>query len=1138
MSVEQPGRSEPFPGEDRFEPFDLTVNLGPDAIPWLSASSRVGFVHGIPRRSPALPALPELLNSSYDYADAIRYAEAQPEPELTHTLGELVFGDPVVLQLFQATRGVAADRGRQLLVRILTAPHLAGLPWELLPDPAYQAGEGQRYLVLAPHTHLVRLARGRNYAARASLLKPPLNLLLVLSSPTPRNPKEEEEQSFDIFEVKRALLAELEELQQTGMLHVDVVDQPTLDNLRRQIGTQQRGYHLFHYVGHAEPDRLILEDRAGERKDIQSDQFMKILRLCPDLRLAVFAGCNTARAARDPATLDTRTASWRDLLSLADTCVQDACPAVIGMQAVLPFTTERVFTRFFYQALAHGYSIADALQFGRGAVQGDEHRTEHLLEWSVPALFIGNSDPGPLLSRAESAPVKPAAARAELKLGLRQSSGRFFGRELPLRQAVEVLAGKTTERVLMITGPIGVGKTELMDRTLEELGTAATHVLYVSFDRLAPEIALASSQLASGALPDLRALAALDPNDALDHLCRLVVELLRDQITHPRDPAWKAKDWWERLVEDLVHHKFVLAIEDIALDRVQRGLLERLVDQWLESRTAADPENKHGERLLNKQLHLLSQLQESLEGGEADTQPTESPLAAALAELEGYLEGLPDRLVKLRAEVLKDALERQVIRLSVQETDDAASSQAPTLAIIEPAEVKGALNQLEQVRHSLSEALCTLAERRSPARLAITTAERPSKFLDLPDDMIFEMRLAPLGWPEIWRWIRLYLPLLSSYRDALNRLWPQFGIKLDRWEELERRVLQKNGQTVDLQQLADGIAPRRRAASASSGAVLAKRGARALRIAVAGPHLAGPQELANAISRLASEYGIGGRVVLDASETAAMATLIEAGTPFDKDGQSTAPQILKWLRGVLEKQPDVILLDYASITTLAEIQGPQSRDPVRTLLRSVQHRTLLIAAGGNKTEASSEYISIPAGYPEVLGVGPLDNAGGLREYAEWHPEIFKPDLFMVDDLIASKLATMLKPELLDFHRQHQTWGSSFSALHAVVAATLVWSLLPELTPRAVRELLLEASQPVPGNETARGLKMEAAISLARRRAVELRLKEGPASLQTLGAMTGLNAQLLADTLGKMENVVRLTSGRLVRYQLLPPKEVE
>jgi hypothetical protein len=167
----------------------------------------------------------------------------------------------------------------------------------------------------------------------------------------------------------------------------------------------------------------------------------------------------------------------------------------------------------------------------------------------------------------------------------------------------------------------------------------------------------------------------------------------------------------------------------------------------------------------------------------------------------------------------------------------------------------------------------------------------------------------------------------------------------------------------------------------------------------------------------------------------------------------------------------------------------------------------------------------------------LDNAGGLREYAEWHPEIFKPDLFMVDDLIASKLATMLKPELLDFHRQHQTWGSSFSALHAVVAATLVWSLLPELPPRAVRELLLEASQPVPGNETARGLKMEAAISLARRRAVELRLKEGPASLQTLGAMTGLNAQLLADTLGKMENVVRLTSGRLVRYQLLPPKEV-
>ena len=283
-----------------FEPFDLSVNLGPDATPWLSATSRVGSLHGIPRRAKSLPQLPDLLDMVYDYTDAVRFAEIQPDPELSEILGELVFGDPMLLQLFQATRGVAADRGRQLLVRILASPHLAVLPWELLPDrAAVHSGHGPRYLALAPDTHLVRLARGLTYPARAALLEVPLNMLLVLSSPTSRDYAED--LAFDIFEVKRGLLAELSPLVQAGMLHIDVEDRPTLDNLRRRIGAQRRGYHLFHYVGHALPGQVIIEDRAGRREDVASDQFMEILRLCPDLRLAVFAGCETARPDRDPA---------------------------------------------------------------------------------------------------------------------------------------------------------------------------------------------------------------------------------------------------------------------------------------------------------------------------------------------------------------------------------------------------------------------------------------------------------------------------------------------------------------------------------------------------------------------------------------------------------------------------------------------------------------------------------------------------------------------------------------------------------------------------------------------------------------------------------------------------------------------
>jgi hypothetical protein len=1139
MSVYQPESNELAASEGRFEPFDLTVNLGPDAVPWLSAASRVGFFHGIPRYDAALPPLSELLDHVYDYTDAVLHAERRPEPELARVLGELVFGDPMVLQLFLATRGVAADRGRQLLFRILAAPHLAVLPWELLPDPVTSQGEGPRYLALAPDTHLVRFARGRTYPARTTLLEAPLNLLLVLSSPTPKS-AEENWLSFDIFDVKRALLAELAPLVQAGMLKIDVEDHPTLDNLRRRIGAQRRGYHLFHYVGHALPERLIIEDLTGQRRDLGSSQFMEVLRLCPDLRLAVFAGCETARAARDPATLDTRTAvGWRDLLSLADQCVQEACPAVIGMQAVLSFNTERVFTRFFYQALAHGYSTAEALRLARGAIQGDEHRTDDLLDWSVPALFVGNTDPGPLLPRSAAAPKEAGPTRSDLKLGLQQSNERFYGRDLPLRQAVEILAGVTAERVLVVTGSAGVGKTQLVDRMLEELDVAVTHVLYVPLDRLVPEVVQAGHKLDKGSMPDLAELTTCKPEGALDRLCRLVTELLGEGVKHPRDAAWSTDEWWERIVEDLVRHAFVLAIEDIdLLDHVQRGFLEQLIKRWLAERADADLKATSSEVLLDNRLELFSQLQLSLERNDGSPQSTSESLASTLKELDEYLYGLPDRLLVESRQVLNASLERLVAmlgrRVTAESPGEERSSQSPSAETYDPKNVIDVLQKLEQVREILGKALRTLAWRRSPVRIIITAKERPREFLDVPAEQVFEMRLGPLDWPETWRWIRSNLPALLSYgEDFLSRLWSRFGVGANRWEELERRVLQSRGQQVDLQKLAEEIAPRPAAGPASPEMLQARRGERALRIAVAGPNLAGPLELAYALTRLAMENGISGRVALAENEAGAWVTLInDEDTPFDEKGLSDEQAILKWLRAVLAREPDIILLDYAGGSTPDEIEEPRHLNAVRILLRSVHLRTLLIAAGGRNEGRGTRWVATPSAYPEVLGVGPLDNEGKLRSYAEWHPQLKKPDLFMADDLATSWLAATLKPDLLEDLRKSQRWGSSFSALHAVATATLVWSIIPELSPRAVWQLLRDASQPIAGEEPALSLKMEHAVALARRRAVERRLKEGPASLLTLGAMTGLNAQVLDATLRELiedQKVVRLASGRLERY---------
>src|SRR5262249_61955767 len=95
---------------------------------------------------------------------------------------------------------------------------------------------------------------------------------------------------------------------------------------------------------------LPRDERA--RRDAEgAARFPEFLHLCPELRLAVFAGCETARAAGDPMAIDIQAAEGQSLLSLSDRCVQDCCPAVVGMQAVLPFRTERLVTRCFCQGM-------------------------------------------------------------------------------------------------------------------------------------------------------------------------------------------------------------------------------------------------------------------------------------------------------------------------------------------------------------------------------------------------------------------------------------------------------------------------------------------------------------------------------------------------------------------------------------------------------------------------------------------------------------------------------------------------------------------------------------------------------------------------------------------------------------------
>ena len=153
----------------------------------------------------------------------------------------------------------------------------------------------------------------------------------------------------------------------------------------------------------------------------------------------------------------------------------------------------------------------------------------------------------------------------------------------------------------------------------------------------------------------------------------------------------------------------------------------------------------------------------------------------------------------------------------------------------------------------------------------------------------------------------------------------------------------------------------------------------------------------------------------EGSESGSLAVLMDVETPF-KDGASASEQaVLDWLGTVTKRNPDIILLDYGYEVSLP-IPGPETHE--RPVLQSLKHQFLLIAAGGNLSLNSEgrpadedRDVSAPGVYPEVLAVGPLNGDGALQSYAEWTPEIRKPDLFMKDQLLGTPLQEALKGDV-------------------------------------------------------------------------------------------------------------------------------
>lgn len=265
---------------------------------------------------------------------------------------------------------LARSQGKGLRVKlILAARALAGVPWELLYDPARRD-----YLCLDPNTPLVRYAE-LPLPVGVLAVKPPLRILGVCIDAVdlPR---------LDVAGEKERMTAAVRDLQAQGLVELTWLEGQTADDLQRAL---RRGvWHVLHFVGHGgftsacDEGMVMLADSAGKAAPMYATQLTRLLAGQRDsLRLVLLNACKGASSGQELFS------------STAATLMSHGIPAVVAMQHEISDEAAVQFARAFYEALADDLPVETAVTEARNAIS---LRNRHSLEWSTPVLSLRARD--------------------------------------------------------------------------------------------------------------------------------------------------------------------------------------------------------------------------------------------------------------------------------------------------------------------------------------------------------------------------------------------------------------------------------------------------------------------------------------------------------------------------------------------------------------------------------------------------------------------------------------------------------------------------------------------------------------------------------------------------------------------------
>jgi hypothetical protein len=284
--------------------------------------------------------------------------------EYAKRLTDQLFEDERISGFYRAAKTAFEARGRKLRLRIVSAPELHRVRWELLLDPETRAP-----FATSEHVLLSRFMPTVSW--RNSKLRPKseLNALVAVSAPT--NLDEyglaEIDATGEATRARRALAGI--EVSEIG------VDEPlTLPKLMDRL---RAGFDIVYLVCHGacqegfEP-RVFLQDEAGEVESVKAtDLALQIGELTNLPRLIVLASCESAGSENFSNPMG----------ALAPQLADAGVPAIVAMQSKVSIeAVHSMMPKFFEELLVDG-QIDRAMAVARRTVRTESDA------W-VPALFL------------------------------------------------------------------------------------------------------------------------------------------------------------------------------------------------------------------------------------------------------------------------------------------------------------------------------------------------------------------------------------------------------------------------------------------------------------------------------------------------------------------------------------------------------------------------------------------------------------------------------------------------------------------------------------------------------------------------------------------------------------------------------